>query len=227
MDVRWKRRSFVLGGATVALMGCNPLLAPFLLGRGDSKTPPEYPLKQPEAKVKTREDARVLILVSARPLSSDLIGIDKTLSGEFVRILEEQAKANKEKITVVPAMQVEKFKSDNTGWPLLSRVELGRKFKADYVIEVELGALSLYEPGTGRSLLKGRAVMSVAAYDIAKPTEEPAYKTEMNLEYPNGRMIEATEIPLNRFQSEFLKKLAVELTWKFTEHETRGRFAAD
>jgi hypothetical protein len=228
MDVRTKRRCRLLGMICLASMGCNPLLAPFLLGRADSKTPAEYALKQPAEKQKAKEDARVVVLVSMRPTGSEVPGADRALASDFVKVLEDHVKVNKEKLTIVPAREVEKFTSDNTGWPLRSRVEIGRQFKADYVIELEISDLKLYEPRSDRSLYKGRAAITVTAYDVSKGTEEPAYRSEINQEYPrSGGYIEAGDITPRKFQTEFIRKLAVELAWKFTEHDTKRSFGTD
>ncbi|QVL33233.1 hypothetical protein KIH39_04770 [Telmatocola sphagniphila] len=229
MEAKWKRRCLSIVLIIVAGMGCNPVLAPFLLGKDDTQTPSEFALKVPAKRTKDHEDAKVVVLVSTQPgISSEFIGIDRSLSIDVVRILDENLKRNKEKVSVVSAQQVEKWKSDNTGWSLLSPVEIGQKFNADYVINIEIQKdFRIYEPRTGRQLMKGQANISINAYEMAKATEEPAYKTEMNLDYPHGRLVEASDITPSKFQIEFIRKMANEIVWKFTAHQQIDRYSAD
>ena len=227
MDAKWKRRLMGTAMILVAGMGCNPILAPFLLGRDDSRTPAEFALKVPPERAKKSEDARVVVLVSTAPGLIDLIGIDKTISNDLVKTLDEALKSNKEKVTIIPSLQVEKWKSDNPGWKLLSPVEIGQKFKADYVINLEVQAMQLYQPLTRNQFFQGKAVLDLSAYDMAKGTEVPDFKTELNQEYPKGHGIDASELTQSKFKSEFVKRIVNDIAWKFTPHETKDRFTGE
>ena len=151
--------------------GCNPITAlALLLGGRQDKVPPEYALEPASGK----KEIKVLVLTSASlNISEDFIGADRMLASEFTKTLSESAKANKQKLTVVPTSQVEKYKQDRPGsWRAQDPTKIGKHFEVDYVIDLEVLRLSLYQPKS-RELMHGRVTVGVAAYNLNKPDDEP------------------------------------------------------
>src|SRR5262249_33563580 len=142
------RHPWRLGGlilAAVACFGCNMLSLPFFLMTGmDPKHEPKCKIA-PEDK---NQEVKVLILASksleTRP---EFLRVDRELAGLMVRELQKSFKENEEKVTLVPAAKVEKFKDEHPNWRALDVRDIGKHFKADYVINLEINSLSMYEKG--------------------------------------------------------------------------------
>src|SRR6266540_1521108 len=127
--------------------GCNMMALPYFLGL------PGFEGKH-DAKCKLASDdkekeVKVLILASTgmetRP---EFMRVDRDLAGMVAANLREGFKKNKEKVTLVPNSQVEKYKDDHPNWRRLDPMEIGKHFQADYVIDLEVNKITLYEPGS-------------------------------------------------------------------------------
>src|SRR5947209_4785976 len=140
----WRLRALAGALVLVAGLGCNPLTVPFFLMFGvDDKVPAEFKLARDDREV------TVLVLAYTSPdVQTDQVGVDRQLALAFVRELEDRCKCNKEKVKFVPVHKVEKFRNDHPGWKSMGVAEIGRYFEADYVLDMEIQALSLYEPGS-------------------------------------------------------------------------------
>ena len=226
MDVTWRRRAIAAGLLLAVFgIGCNPLTSIYFLMVGvDSKVPPDFRLATQD------KESRVLVLAYSAPdVRSDQAGIDRQLATTFVRMLEERCKANKERITIVPIHKVEKFKSDNPRWQTMGAAEIGRDFDVDYVIDLEVVSLSLYEPGAHRSLFRGRSKIDVAVHDLHKPNDGPVYKKALSTEYPKtrGPISVSDDNNVDKFRDQFINRIATDLSWQFTAHLTQEGYQCD
>ena len=87
---------------------------------------------------------------------------------------------------------------------------IGKHFKADYVIWLQIDALSLYKEGSSRMLYQGHANMQVSLYDLSQPDAAPQEKSYVT-EWPRGseRPVEGSNsLP---FQQGFLDHIAKDL----------------
>jgi hypothetical protein len=226
MDVTWRRR-LLAGGLLVALfgIGCNPLTSVYFLMVGvDPKFEPEFRLATPD------KESRVLVLAYSAPdVRTEQVGIDRQLATTIVRQLQERCKANKEKIWIVPVHKVEKFKSDNPRWQAMGATEIGTLFDVDYVVDLEVLALSLYEHDSHRSLFRGRCKIDMAVHDLHKPNDGPVYKMAFSTEYPKtrGPIPVADDNNVDKFREMFLNRIATDICWKFTAHLTQEEYKCD
>jgi hypothetical protein len=206
-------------------IGCNPLTLPFFLMFGvDSKVEPEFKLAKEEHSV------NVLILAYTAPdVQTDQVGVDRQLAVTFARQLDERCKYNKERVKIVPVHKVEKFKSDHPGWKSMGVAEIGRYFEADYVIDIEIVSLSLYEPGSHKTLYKGYCKLDVSALDLSKPQEGAAWHQQLSVPYPTSRgpIPVADDNNTENFRDMFIKRIATELCWKFTSHLSAESYQCD
>jgi hypothetical protein len=114
---------------------------------------------------------------------------------------------------------IDDFKQENTNWRVMSPYDIGKKFGADYVIDVEIDVMELYKPGSGGDFLQGSATINVCAFDISKPIKDPAYKKPLTFQYPR-----ISEIPVesrsrsevSTFRMAFVQHIATEIAVKFT-----------
>jgi hypothetical protein len=220
---KWAKRSVWLTLTAVLTVGCNPLTVPFLLFHGEPKIPAEYPLRpkdKDEAKHDKKEEITVLVLCHTRPgVTFELAGADRELTSMIAKKLPEVAKESKDEVAVVPAAQVDKFKMANPNWKYMPAVAIGKKLKADYVIEIDLGSVSLYQAGSGSMVYEGRAEVTVDVYDVAAGAGEAKHHYVHPYTYPKTGLIAASDKPPSRFKMEFLEQLAQELVFKHMEHK--------
>lgn len=213
------RRRVLWGmGLTATGFGCggmNPFLLPYMFSGGDRKAPAEYELKVPPKKT----EAKVVVFVSsATGLHPDLAGVDRMLNAELITMLDARLKANEEKVLVLKMPKIDDFRSDNPNWRSVHPYDIGKDFKADYVIDVEIQEMNLFKDEQ-RRWLKGHATISVNAYDLSKPLKEPAYKLEYTPEYPQGREEEVegrdSRVQVSAFRMRFVQRIASNISVKF------------
>jgi hypothetical protein len=217
MDARWRLR-LIAGTMVLAIagVGCNPFnLAYFLTGGPESKVDPDFRLATKEHEV------TVLILAySTADVQTDQVGVDRQLGTMVARQLQDRCQVNKEKVRIVPIHQVEKFKADHPGWKSMGAVEMGKHFDADFVIDLELVRLGLYEAGSHRSLYRGSSKIDVAVLDVRKPLDGPVLKKSISVEYPKSRgpIPVADDNNTDKFRDLFVNRIATEICWLFTTH---------
>lgn len=216
-----KRRRVMIAVLIVSFigMGCNPLLAPFqMIGLfNDPKAPTQFNFYDRAVELKKKREFKIVVLsYPGRSLSPDYYDADRTLASAFVRKLEETFKMNKEKVTIVPILEVEKFKRTHDDWKAMPPSEIGKHFNADFVIDMELAQLSLYEPGT-RDIFHGHCRIPIAIIDVDKEGE-PFDRFDYDSEYPGSGQSVPLDMETNaqKFKNKFLAKIAIDLTGMFT-----------
>jgi len=202
--------------AVVLGTGCNLMALPYFLSPSD----PTYPAKCKLASDDKEKEVRVVILswtgLETRP---EFLKVDRELSFLLAQQLQESYKKEKEKVTIVPISRVEKYKDDHPNWHSFEAQEIGKYFRADYVINLDIGSITLYEPGSVNTLFRGRAEISIDVVDVHKTSEGPIFRDEYTTEYPKARgPIAAGDSNVAQFRQRFLTIVARELSWIFTPH---------
>jgi hypothetical protein len=210
----------------VATAGCDPLssMAYLLTLSGDPKVEGQCHL--------TREDkkpSKVVILVSTGAVETreQLISADRELAGLLITKLQEGCKSNKEKVTVLPASRVQRYKDEHPNWQAVGAEEVGKYFRADFVVDIEIGAMTMYERRSANQMYRGNAEVSVAVHDLHKPGEEPTFNTVYTCEYPASRPVPVTDSTYQKFRLQFLTHVATELSWYFTAHDVSDHVPVD
>jgi hypothetical protein len=209
--------------AAVACFGCNMLSLPFFLMTGMD------PKHEPKCRLSTDDkdqEVKVLVLASksleTRP---EFLRVDRELASLMVRQLQQAYKENKENVTLIPAPKVEKYKDEHPNWRAMDVREIGRHFKADYVINLEINSLSMYEKGSANTLYRGHADVSIKVVDVRKGEDEPIYDEEYTCEFPRTRgPISVDDNSAQQFRQLFLGQVARELSWRFTAHSTKDDY---
>src|SRR5438270_7966363 len=147
----WAGVVFVLLGALGT--GCNIGALPYFLGVGDdSRQPGDMRLAREDGK-----EVKVAVLVySGVETRPEFITTDRELSGALTRQLQQSCERNKEKVSFVAPSKIQEFKNNHPDWHTMKLDEIGERFKADYVIYLELESMSLYEKGSANQLYHGR-----------------------------------------------------------------------
>lgn len=119
---------------------------------------------------------------------------------------------------MVSTSQVEKYKDEDPGWKSRSPQEIGERFHADYVIDLEINSLTLYKPGSANTLFLGKAVITLDVVDVHRAGDGPIYHEVYTCEYPRIAEIPATDSDSEQFRQRFLSVIAKQLSWRFTAH---------
>jgi hypothetical protein len=225
MSGSWRLRSVAGALLLAAGLGCNPLTMPYFMFVGvENKAEPEFKIASDKKK-----EVRVLILVDSAPdVESEQVGVDRQIGVEFSRQLDALCKANKERVKIVPYHKVEKFKNDSSSWKAMSGYDIGKQFDVDYVVNVEVESLTLYKPGSRKTLFLGSSKINVSTLDLHKPLEGPLYRRAITIPYPSSRgEIPVTDDNPDSFREHFVHRIATELTWKFTSHTSNESYQCD
>jgi hypothetical protein len=216
-----QRNRFLVGLFLLATLvsGCNMMAMPFFLIPGME---PKYDAKCKLASSDKEKTVTAVILASSgletRP---EFIRVDRDLSRLLSQKLQEAFKKNKENVVLVPTSKVERYKDEHPSWHSTAPEDIGKYFNADYVINLEIESITLYEPGNGNTLFRGRARISIDVVSVKKAADGPIYNAEYSIEYPKAGPISAAfsdDSNPAQFRLAFLTKVAEELSWRFTSH---------
>ncbi|HUR55625.1 MAG TPA: hypothetical protein VMZ71_15925, partial [Gemmataceae bacterium] len=191
MQAKWAKRLVWGTLAVVVATGCNPLtMAAFIFNR-DTKLPAEYPFQTKDEKKESKKDeVTVAVFTNLSPGAVyEFAGGDRELATMFTKRLTNEVKINKEKITVVTPAEVDKFKMANPNWKHMHPTAWGKKLNADFVLDIHVGNITVFQPGSGNHIYEGRAEVSVDVYDVAKQNSESKHKYVHSYAYPKTGMI--------------------------------------
>lgn len=219
---KWAKRAVWLTLAAVLAIGCNPITTLGFIFHRDTKMPAEYALRPKEGEKHEKDiDFTVLVLCNQGPtMPFEFAQADRQLAELIGKKLADEAKANKDKITVVPITRVDQFKFANQNWKYMRPTAIGRKLGADCVLDVTLASVNLYQPNSGNRIYEGRAEVQVDVYDVlAKDGNPPKHHYDYLFANSRLRMVDASEMPINQFRQAFLDRLAYDLALRHADHK--------
>jgi hypothetical protein len=208
-------------------VGCNILQMPFFLLGPEDRQPPL--LKGLTADKKDRDINVVVLTYEGLETRPEFLRADRDLNNLVVKQLRDAFKANGEKVKIVTPGKVEEFKNTHPDWKKLDLAEIGQHFDADYVIYLEVGSLSLYQPGSRNTLFHGRAELTINLVDVNHPDDGPESK-ELTVTYPNdsvGGAVSVDDKTPQAFKAEFYTRLATQVAWHFTAHLTSDDYRCE
>jgi hypothetical protein len=208
--------------AMVTSSGCNMLSIPFFLFGPEPKIQASLKKLASEERDKV---VRVVVLVTNDHANSDFIRADRDLGNLIVAKLKDCFKYNEEKVEVVSASKVEEFKNRHDDWRTMPLDEIGNHFNADYVIDLEIAKLSLFEHGSYNQIYRGRSEISITVCDVKNP-DEGAMSEEFSWIFPkdSAQGVHIDDQPKAKFRDEFYKAIATQIAWRFTSHPTSEDF---
>ena len=138
---------------------------------------------------KGKEVVVAVFVTSAPGIGPVFAGSEASLASNIAKKLPEMAKENKQKLVVLDPALVNKFKMNNPNWKLMHASEWGKKLGADFVLDIHLEKMSLYQPGSLNQLYEGQADVTADVYDVdAEPlqvnSDEPKYNYVHPFKYP-------------------------------------------
>jgi hypothetical protein len=219
---RW-RLPVLLGIAAALCSGCNLMSLPyFLCPWAEYKQHP--PLL---CKLEPREkggDAKVLLVAHAALTSADFVNVERELTRQLGRQLQDYYKQRKEKVTIVAPRQVERYQVEHPDWKE-SLEDMGKHFSADYVVYLEINSMSLYEHGSN-TLYRGRAEINVSVFNMHEPDEDPISR-DLEFAYPSNPIPVDNSTQPTTFRQAFLVDLGKKLARCFTPFPFSEGFAQE
>jgi hypothetical protein len=225
---KWARRGVWLTLAAVMTIGCSPITLTSFLLRSDEKIPAQYPLRPKEGpKHEKDEEIKILLLAGLAPgsVTVEFAGAERELAAAVAKKLPEVGKANKEVYTVIPPHQLDTFKMQNPNWRGMRAAAIGKRLGADYVVEMSLSGLQMYQPGAMNQIYEGRAQVAVEVADTAETAGEPKHRYVHSFSHP-GFPRAVDSMPPAQFKLEFLDKLAQEIVFRHIDHKAAEGIAA-
>jgi hypothetical protein len=169
---------------------------------------------------------KVMILTYAGlETRAEFIQADRQIAEMLTAKLKAMAEENDDKIAFVPQRTVEEFKNTHPNWRSMDAGQLGKALAADYVIDLEINQLSLYEKG-GHLMYRGRADISVSLIDVKHPDDtigQQPYSLVYPTEARGGVPVDMDSNPM-QFRQAFLGQVAQELSWRFSRYQKRDTF---
>ena len=227
---RWAKRGVWAAAVVVATVGCNPLTTIAFLTHRDDPVPAPYRFRPKEGEKADRDkEIKVLVLCDhSAGMTFEFAGADRDLAALLAKRLPELAKENKDKVAVITPAELDKFKINNQGWRTMRPARIGKALGADYVLDVSVGNVNVYQPNSGRKIYEGRAEVEVDVYDVNAPAADgPLHHYTHPFVYPKTGMKVVEDVPLSRFRQEFLEKLALELSRKHIDYKPAALVGAD
>jgi hypothetical protein len=223
---KWARCVVWCTLAAILPSGCNPFATIASCGRWpDPVKAAEYPLVFTDGPKKGK-DCVVAVFVSSTPeIRKEFEGSEGQLVSDTAKKLQEMAKESKQKLVALDPVLVNKFKKKSPNWNRLHPSQWGKELGVDYVLDIHLDKMSLYQPDSQNQVYDGRAEVTVDVYDVGAGIAEPKYHYIYPFRYPNTAVVDTTSIPVVRFRYDFLEHLAAELAMKHVEH--KAEIAAD
>jgi hypothetical protein len=216
-----RRRTFLFSlWGSILVAGCSfPQSLYFLMP--EAKDPAELKRLADES---GKKDVKVVLwpYMSLDP-RTEFIQADRHLAVMLAEEIRRLTEENGEKVTVVKPNLVEQYKSRHPNWQALDLTTIGHDFNADYVIQLEIDKLSLYEPNANQQLYRGQTEILVSVVDMKHPDD--VQHKEFNDRYPTEARGDMTpfDLPPTMFRDKFLEHVAKRLSFYFVEHRRRTK----
>ncbi|MBP3957534.1 hypothetical protein J8F10_19985 [Gemmata sp. G18] len=226
---KWARRAVWGSFFVVAGIGCSPLnVAAFIFAR-DDKVPAPSPLTfAKDGPKKDKDEVVVVLLPQVAPGSAPQFAtIANELGDKLARQMPELAKENKEKrkLKILTQTQVNKFKMENSTWKKMSADEIGQKLGADFVLEIWMDKMRLYQPGSLNNIYEGRAEIQVTVYEVGTGDGMPKDKYPLSFSYPKTGVRPADAVSESTFKGQFIENLASEIAKMHIDHKPSNSIA--
>jgi hypothetical protein len=190
--------------------GCSPIAMLGYLIAGPPSIEPEF---ETETGLSMEGGEKKVAVVCYAP---------KNLLIEFPKIDDEVAsqvayRLGENKIAIIRPEYIRAWVDEHPDWELAE--EIGKEFKADYVVQIELAAFSLYE-GDSTTLYRGRteAYVKVCAMEDDKRTGEQVFTKDIDFIFPSAVPRSSYDTTQTRFKREYISRLSEKIGWLFYEH---------
>jgi hypothetical protein len=221
---RWRWIMVLIGFISWISLGCSPAsISMMLMPWMDDKLDPEYKLFAQD------KELTLVILANFSPpqLHPDLQPVEMELPEKVASFLRKRCAENKHKLKIVPYAEARTYQVKQLVEGNPSPLEVGKKFKADYVLDLCIHSVSLYEKRSSPPLFRGEAEIAVTLYKVdAKDGDHnvfsKTYRGEGSLNpFDAGGTSPAT------FRAAFLTKMSGDISKMFIAYPPQERAPFD
>jgi hypothetical protein len=221
-DRGWRWAAFLLGTLWVSI-GCTPAtLSMFFMPFVDDKIPPR-------CKLGDGDEVTVCIVTNFAGLETrpEAVPADSELAEAVAQQLRMRAKANRDRIKVVPPSRTRSYHQASVEGRSLQ--DVGKHFEADYVIALEIQSMSLYQKNSYNELYRGNIEMLVRAIDVKEPAGEGTIFSDIyRCEYPGtGGPVAVSEMSMLQFRTRFMSKVAADVARYFVAYPREERISLE
>jgi hypothetical protein len=195
----------------IASIGCDPvatlgfLAYPFSPNIDD----PVFSLKIPG------KESKVVLLFAHEDnsASSDAFrDADLMLARQLASMLTQQYKENKEKIKIVNVSQSYQYMREHKDWATEPKQDIAKNFDADFLVYFELGPMTMYVQGSGKTLYQGTAEIHISVYDAHEADGECLKGDKFfSCVYPTTHYEDSSSMTPGAFRARFLDRIAKDL----------------
>jgi hypothetical protein len=193
-------------------VGCNLISVPFVLFAPD-------PTEEVPAEYAHLKGQRVVILVWAEQATLyEFPKVQVSLASHVRYFLKEKLPD----LDIVAPSKVVRYMRNNPDWATESPAKIGKLFKADAVMMLELMELNTREPGSP-NLYRGRARARVTMYDLTGDEERPKGMALKPAEavYPPDRPIGVLRADDRAIRAALYQEFGRTVARKFYDHEVK------
>ncbi len=201
--------------------GCNPqslsmLLMPFTDNKVD---PTEYKLFKSDKDKDKEVTLVVLANFKESQFQEEIRKADVELAEQVSHYLRKRCEENKNKLKLIPQAQVRsmQLKQLSEDEHELDPVEMGKKFKADFVLHLEIERIQIYEPKSYPKMFRATTQININLYRMKAKDAEDAQPVRDKLyavEYPKDA-IQMEGLSPAQFRRSFLDKAGREISRMF------------
>jgi hypothetical protein len=214
---RWRWLMVLFGFVSWMSLGCNPQTLSFLaMPWSDNKMDPDYKLFAQD-----KELTVVILSNFAHPqLHPDLQPAEMELAEKVATAMRERCSANKHKLKIVPYAEVRGYQVKQWVEGNPNPLQVGKKFKADFVIDMSIQSLSLYEKRSSPPLFRGQAEISVNLFKVdVKDGDHKVFNKDYRGEGSPTPFDAGSTSPAT-FRASFLSKMARDISKMFIAYPT-------
>ena len=127
-------------------------------------------------------------------------------------------------VSFVPPYRIVKYQDSDLGWRSMERGELGRKFGADFVLQINLMDYGMLEKGSA-SLYRGRITAEAELYNTTLPPGKTRVwrNPRIQISYPEGgRPVSRIQGGVRDLRYKTDKRFADALVKKFYDHKIKA-----
>jgi hypothetical protein len=228
-ELAWRLAAMVLL-LTVGGMGCDPLgTFGFLAYPFCSNTEePVFPLT-----IKGKESTVVFVCAHEENAAPDdaFRDADMVLCRLLTGKLSQRFKDNKDKVKIVPVSKVYSYLREHKDWITQPKQDIGKQFDADFLVYLELGPMTLWEPGSRKTLYRGNVEIRMSLVDVHQPEGEGTKPDQFyTCTFPNTYSEDASSMRPDNFRAKFLDRIANDLVERFispSPNENFGKMKSD
>jgi hypothetical protein len=214
-QIGWRWFLVLFGGLSWLSLGCSPQsLSMFLMPFGDNKTEPDG------YKLFAEKDKELTVVVLSNfkesQFQEDIRKADTELADQVSMYLRKRCEENKHKLKLISQAQVRSYQLKQLAKDDLDPVEMGKHFKADFVLQLEIDSLRIYEPRSYPKMFRAASQIDVKLYKI-KGKEDDGYVVldkPYNAEFPKEPINAEGGNPA-QFRRMFLDKAGREISRMF------------